>query len=145
MVKQGRFRNEIVESVFDTSTYTNDNFEGFFKDRVLIITNKSIFFVEINNNKLINRIKLGQINGMMFYFQDNKSNSIVLETTKGIFRIETGLPELNLEIRKELKVKLEQISNLHSVAKKVKNENGPFTPVLKKENYSKLLEQPYID
>jgi hypothetical protein len=59
MVKQGRFRNEIVESVFDTSTYTKDNFEGFFKDRVLIMTNKSIFFVEINNNKLINRILLG--------------------------------------------------------------------------------------
>ena len=64
----------------------------------------------------------------MFYFQDKKSNSIVLETTKGIVRIETGLPELNLEIRKELKVKLEQISNLHSVAKKVKNAGLKFAP-----------------
>jgi hypothetical protein len=107
MVKQGKFRNEIVESVFDTSTYTKEKFEGFFKDRVFMITNKSVFFIEINNNKLINRVSLGSIKGMMFYFQDNQSNSIVLETTKGIVRIETGLPDLNLEIRKELKIKLE--------------------------------------
>ena len=95
MVKNGKYRNEVVEHVFDTSIYTKENYEGFFKDRVIVITNKSMFFVEINNNKLLNFVSLGSINGMMFYFQDKKSTSIVLESTKGIVRFETGMPDLN--------------------------------------------------
>lgn len=54
-----------------------------------------MFFIEINNNKLLTFVSLGSINGMMFYFQDKRSNSIVLESTKGIVRFETGMPDLN--------------------------------------------------
>lgn len=84
-----------------------------------MITNKSLFFIEVNNNKLICRVSLGSINGMMFYFQDKRSDSIVLETTKGIVKIETTQPELNFKILKELKVKLEKISYLQSLEKEI--------------------------
>ena len=85
--------------MYDVSNYTKPKCEGFFKDRVVIITNKSLFFIE-SNHRLINHVPLGQIKGMMFYFYAKKYGSIVLEISnkKGgnrIVKIDTQQPEIN--------------------------------------------------
>jgi hypothetical protein len=79
--------------VYDVSNYTKPKCGGFFKDRVVIITNKSLFFIE-SNHRLLNYVPLGRIKGMMFYFYAKKYGSIVLEISSkkggnGIVKIDT--------------------------------------------------------
>ena len=49
------------------SKYDKDEFKGFFRDRVIIITNKNILYIH-NNRTLIEGVQLSEIKGMMFYF-----------------------------------------------------------------------------
>mgnify|MGYP006950266608 CR=1 FL=1 len=98
IVNKGEFANEIIEKVYDVSIYSGKTrFHGFFKDRVIMITNKSIMYI-INTRTLIRRIDLHSIKGMMFYFQNKKYNSIIVEHNDGIQEMETNLPEINKKI-----------------------------------------------
>ena len=65
-----------------------------------------------DTRKLQRRIVLNDIKGMMFYFQNQKYNSISVETEKEIVSIQTNLPEINKRILKDLKAKLEQLEEL---------------------------------
>jgi len=111
IVNQGRYTNEIIEKVYDVSMYSKPRFQGFYKDRVVIITNKAIMFIT-DTRKLQRRIVLNDIKGMMFYFQNQKYNAISVETEKEIISIQTNLPEINKRILKDLKAKLEQLEEL---------------------------------
>jgi hypothetical protein len=91
--------------------YSKPRFQGFYKDRVVIITNKAIMFIT-DTRKLQRRIVLNDIKGMMFYFQNQKYNAISVETEKEIISIQTNLPEINKRILKDLKAKLEQLEEL---------------------------------
>jgi len=48
-IEKGKHRCEVLENVFEVSRYTKNNskdkFEGYFEDRVLIITHLHIFFI----------------------------------------------------------------------------------------------------
>lgn len=117
IVNQGNFRNEIIYKVYDVSIYSKKKFEGFFKDRVIIITNKSIMFI-VNSRKLITRVDLHMIKGMMFYFQNKKYNSIVVETNENkICSMQTDLPEINQKILSDLKQQLEKLGTLNEQKK----------------------------
>ena len=111
IVNQGRYTNEIIEKVYDVSMYSKPRFQGFYKDRVVIITNKAIMFIT-DTSKLQRRMVLNDIKGMMFYFQNQKYHAISVETEKEIISIQTNLPEINKRILKDLKAKLEQLEEL---------------------------------
>lgn len=54
--------------MYDVSQYTGKgNFTGFYKPRVIVFTNKSIMFI-METRKILARVLLTKITGMMFYF-----------------------------------------------------------------------------
>lgn len=61
--KEGRYANEVIDHVYNISHYK----KGYFKDRVLIITDESIMLIE-KLNKLKKRVYLRNIKGIMVYY-----------------------------------------------------------------------------
>lgn len=61
--KNGRYSNEVIEQVYNIS----NSLKGYYKDRVLIITNESIMLIE-KGTKLRKRINLRNIKGIMHYY-----------------------------------------------------------------------------
>ena len=87
--QNGAFANEVIKHVYDVSIYTKDHFQGYFKDRVMIITNKHLLFIR-QNRKVIKKVPLYEIKGIMIYFQKKRYNSIIVEDVSGkIIRLET--------------------------------------------------------
>jgi hypothetical protein len=89
------------------SKYDKDEFKGFFRDRVIIITNKNILYIH-NNRTLIEGVQLSEIKGMMFYFAKQEYNSVRVELKADrMVSMETKLPEKNKLIVKDLKDRLD--------------------------------------
>jgi hypothetical protein len=110
------FLSEVIRYVYDCSIYTGkQKFTGFFKDRVIIITNKHLLFIW-DTRKLRQRVALHQIKGMMFYYENKKYNSVIVETFSGeVVKIQTDLPEVNKVIMRDLKAILDQVNSLREV------------------------------
>ena len=145
----GAFANEVIKHVYDVSIYTKDHFQGYFKDRVMIITNKHLLFIR-QNRKVIRKVPLYEIKGIMIYFQKKRYNSIIVEDVSGhIFRLETQLPEVNKEITQTLKATLDQLTEMNTKKKqrdqldnKVENLKQRRDGVkLKQMNLAERLEQ----
>jgi hypothetical protein len=93
----------VIEHVYEVSNYNH----GYFKERVLVITNEAIMLIE-KSRKLNVRVPLRQIKGIMFYFYDERHKMIILELSEGrIVKINTAMPETNKKVLQDLKVKLE--------------------------------------
>lgn len=90
-----------------------------FTERVLLITNNSIMFIqELHYMKI--RILLREVRGQMIYFYEKKQNSINLELENGkVAEIITNDPEKNSRFLMELKKYLKQLSKQEAL----KNRN----------------------
>ena len=93
-IENGRYSDEVLENVFDLSRFDKRN---YFQDRVLLLTNLHIFFVQ-DSLHLLNMISYKELNAIMIYFNRGKQTSLHMEVNGKVTKIDTNLPEKNEEI-----------------------------------------------
>ena len=82
-IEKGKFKNEVLENVFEVSRYSKDTqaslkvnsenkFEGYFEDRVIIMTNLHILFIK-DTEKLIQKVAMKDVKGIMMYYQNHQT------------------------------------------------------------------------